>query len=159
MAMIKCEECGQEYSDKADKCTRCGCPNPAFERDIVRLVPKGKWSTGRLVIGILSLVLFVLVAVQSCAAGVGNALQNQSSASGAMGFFLAFMMLIAGIIAICTRNSRSKIVTMLPTVFYWIGSLVTVGNSGIYKDLPIWGGLAFIFGLVFVFAGIKTKKN
>ena len=26
--LIRCEECGKEYSDKADKCPHCGCPNP-----------------------------------------------------------------------------------------------------------------------------------
>ena len=26
MAMIKCKECGYEYSDKADSCPKCGCP-------------------------------------------------------------------------------------------------------------------------------------
>lgn len=159
MAMIKCEDCGKEYSDKADKCPNCGCPNPAFEREVVHLVRKGKWSTGRLVIGILSIVLFVLISFQSCAAGIGNAFESQASDSGSMGFVLAIMMLIAGIIAVCTRNSHSKGVTMLPTVFYWIGSLVAFGDAGIYKDLPIWGGLAFIFGLVFIYAGIKTTKN
>ena len=26
MAMIKCTECGKEYSDKASACPNCGCP-------------------------------------------------------------------------------------------------------------------------------------
>lgn len=26
MALIKCEDCGKEISDKADKCIHCGCP-------------------------------------------------------------------------------------------------------------------------------------
>lgn len=26
MALIKCNECGKEISDKADKCPNCGCP-------------------------------------------------------------------------------------------------------------------------------------
>ena len=26
--LIRCDECGKEYSDKADKCPHCGCPNP-----------------------------------------------------------------------------------------------------------------------------------
>jgi uncharacterized membrane protein YvbJ len=26
MAMIYCNECGKEISDKADKCPHCGCP-------------------------------------------------------------------------------------------------------------------------------------
>ena len=162
MAMIKWEECGRDYSDKADKCPNCGCPNPNIdesEREVVYSTKKGKWSSGRLVIGIISIILFVLISFQSCAAGLGNALQNDNSGSGTMGVFLAFMMLIAGIIAICTKNSRSKVTTMIPTIFYWIGSLVGLGNVGIYKDLAVWATLSFIFGLVFVIAGVKTKKQ
>ena len=26
MALIKCEDCGKEISDKSDKCIHCGCP-------------------------------------------------------------------------------------------------------------------------------------
>ncbi len=28
MALITCQECGKEFSDKADKCPNCGCPLP-----------------------------------------------------------------------------------------------------------------------------------
>jgi len=27
MALIKCSDCGNEYSDRADICPKCGCPN------------------------------------------------------------------------------------------------------------------------------------
>ena len=32
MAMIKCEECGHEISDKADACIHCGCPSAAAQQ-------------------------------------------------------------------------------------------------------------------------------
>lgn len=28
MSLIKCEECGKEYSEFAEKCPNCGCPSP-----------------------------------------------------------------------------------------------------------------------------------
>lgn len=31
MAMIRCPECGQEISDKAEKCIHCGCPLNAMD--------------------------------------------------------------------------------------------------------------------------------
>ena len=37
-------------------------------------------KTAKLVIGIISMVLFVLVAFQSCAAGLGNALADNGEA-------------------------------------------------------------------------------
>lgn len=30
MALIKCPECGQQISDKADKCPHCGLPSAYF---------------------------------------------------------------------------------------------------------------------------------
>ena len=51
------------------------------------------------VIGIISIVLFFIVGFQSCAAGLGNAIQNNNEASGSAGIILAFFMLIAGIIS------------------------------------------------------------
>ena len=53
-------------------------------------------KTAKLVIGIISMVLFVLVAFQSCAAGLGNALADNGEVSGTSGMLLAFCMLIAG---------------------------------------------------------------
>ena len=61
-------------------------------------------KTGKLVIGILSIVLFLLVALQSCAAGLGNTLADNGEVSGSAGFLLALGLLVAGIINICTRK-------------------------------------------------------
>lgn len=119
---------------------------------------KGYWSAGRLTIGIISIVLFVLVAFQSCAAGMSNALQENNATSGTSGLMLAFCLLIAGIVGICTRNSESKVGPIITCVFYWIGALLTIGTGGTYGDLPIWGCLSFIFGIVFVIAAVKTGK-
>ena len=58
-------------------------------------------KTAKLVIGIISMVLFVLVAFQSCAAGLGNALADNGEVSGTSGMLLAFCMLIAGIVGVC----------------------------------------------------------
>lgn len=161
MAMITCNECGKEYSDKAEKCPNCACPNPSFmaQPNVINVVKEnGYWSTGRLTIGIISIILFFLVSFQSCAAGLSNAMQNNSASSGTSGVFLAFCLLIAGIVGICTRNSKSKIGPIVSCVFYWLGSLLTVGTGSTYGDLPIWGGLSFIFGIIFVVSAIKTKK-
>lgn len=49
-------------------------------------------KTAKLVIGIISMVLFVLVAFQSCAAGLGNALADNGEVSGTSGMLLAFCM-------------------------------------------------------------------
>ena len=43
MALIKCEECGKEFSDKADICPNCGCPNSQKSKvNVVIEKEKGK---------------------------------------------------------------------------------------------------------------------
>ena len=34
MALIKCPECGKEFSDKAPACIHCGCPTPEASKDM-----------------------------------------------------------------------------------------------------------------------------
>ena len=125
-----------------------GAPSPAF-----------RFKTGRLVVGIISIVPFVLVSFQSCAAGISNTLSANGATSGTSGFILAVFMLTAGIVGICTKNTTSKVGPIVCTVFYWLGSLVTIGTGSTYGDLPIWGGLSFIFGLIFLFSILPIDIN
>lgn len=152
MAMINCSDCGNQYSDKAESCPKCGCPNPYFKKRTA------VWSAGRLIIGLASVLLSAGIMLQSCFAGLGNALSENGAVSGSQGMIMAFCMILGGLFAAITRNSMSRIVTMLPALFYWFGALMTVGSGSTYGDLPIWGDISFIFGLVYVIAGIKTKK-
>lgn len=57
-------------------------------------------KTSKLVVGIISIVLCFLVVLQSCAAGLGNALENNGEIGGTAGLILALSLLIAGIVAI-----------------------------------------------------------
>ena len=70
----------------------------------------------KLVSGILSIILFVFVSFQSCAAGVSNALEANGEASGSAGIIVAILMLAGGIVSIATRKSLGKGGTI------WIGS-------------------------------------
>ena len=42
MALIKCEDCGKEFSDKASACPNCGCPyknkKTEEEKEIIKSV-------------------------------------------------------------------------------------------------------------------------
>lgn len=163
-----CSKCGNEVNGNVKFCPKCGNPiqdtsnmqNSTVTNDntqkIVYVKHKGFWSTGRLTIGIVSIVLFVLISFQSCAAGLGNALMENGASSGSQGMITALSYLIAGIVGIVTRNSVSKGGVIATAIIYWIGALFTIGSGATYSDLPIWGILAVIFGLVFMFAAIKT---
>ena len=161
MALITCPECGKEVSDKAEKCPNCGNPLTTNNAKVTAevITQKGFWSSGRLTIGIISILLFVLVSFQSCAVGFGNALEQNKNTTGTNGIGFALFVLIAGIVGICTRNSKGRVGTVITTVLYWLASVLTVDTGNSYGDLPIWGALSFAFGIVFLISAIKTKKE
>lgn len=163
MALIKCPECGKEISSSAASCPNCGHPIVSQTHvDVSVTTPekyRGPLSGARLAIGIISIILFVFVMFQSCAAGVSNTLQENGSVSGSQGVLTAICLLVAGIVGICTRNSRSKAGSIITTIFYLLGALMTVGSGETYGDLPIWGAVCLIFSVVFLISAIKTKKK
>ena len=65
-------------------------------------------KTWKLVSGILSCILFVVVAFQSCAAGMVNAIEDNGEVSGSAGIIVAILMLTGGIVSIATRKSKKK---------------------------------------------------
>ena len=63
-------------------------------------------KTAKTIIGIISIFLFIFITFQSCAIGIQNIWSKNGSISGRTSFWLAVLMLIAGIIGIATRSSR-----------------------------------------------------
>lgn len=114
-------------------------------------------KTAKLIIGIVSMVLFLVIAFQSCAAGIGNALEENGETSGSAGFFVAIIMLIAGIVGVCTRKSVGG--GFVAAVFYAIAGLIGITNYGSFGDLMIWSVVSLIFAAVFVIGSIMTKRN
>ena len=112
----------------------------------------------RLIIGILSLVLCLVVVFQSCATGVVNGIeQNTSDTSAGGGIILAFVFLIAGITAIVTREK--KVGTIIAGVIYLLGGLIGLGKKGTFGDLQVWSVLSLIFAALFVFSALFIKKK
>ena len=114
-------------------------------------------KTTRLILGIITIVLFVIILFQSCAAGIVNTVGKSSDAGGSAGIFVAFLSLIAGIIAVAARSSAGG--SMTAGAFYMITAITGISNSNVYKDLSVWGGLYFIFSLFFIISGVKQRKN
>lgn len=118
------------------------------------------WSTGRLVFGLFAIVLFVLIAFQSCAAGLSNALEENDSFSGSSGLFLAVFMLIGGITGIATRNSEKKGGPIAAGIIFIVGALLgaTSWNSD-YGDLKIWTIVSLLFAVFYILCAIKAKRR
>ena len=114
-------------------------------------------KTARLVLGIISIVLFGLIIFQSCAAGLGNAMAENGESSGSAGIILAVFMLVAGIVGIAARKSFGGAITA--AVFYIFGAVIAIPMSGSFADLKIWGVLSAVFGAVFLITAIVQKKK
>ena len=112
-------------------------------------------KTTKLVVGIISIVLCFLVGLQSCAAGLGNALESNGEIGGTAGLILAISLLIAGIVAICTRNGGKG--GYVSTTFYVLAGLIGLLCAGSYSDLNIWSVVSLIFGGICAIATRKQK--
>lgn len=108
------------------------------------------------VIGIISIVLFIVVGFQSCAAGLGNAIQNNGEASGSAGIMLAFFMLISGIILLCSKDHKGMVITSI--VLYVLAFIIGIANVGHFADLKIWSILNLIFAGLTGFHLFKSKE-
>ena len=116
-------------------------------------------KTWKLVAGILSLVLFVLVAFQSCAAGMANALAENGEVSGSAGLIVAIMMLTGGIVSIATRKSPGKGGNIALIVLFGIAALIGFSYYGSFPDLAVWSGWCLINAVIAVIAIITNKKK
>ena len=115
-------------------------------------------KTWKLVSGILSIIMFFMVAFQSCAAGISNALEENGEVSGSAGVIVAVMMLAGGIVSIATRKG-GKGGNIALIVLYGIGALMGFMLAGGYSDLKIWAAWCLICAVLAIVALVKTKKE
>ena len=116
-------------------------------------------KTWKLVSGILSMILFVLVAVQSCAAGMVNALEDNGGTSGTMGIFVGILLLSGGIVSVATRKSQGKGGNIALVILFGLAALIGFAGYGNYGDLVIWAFWCLINAILAVVAIIKNKKD
>lgn len=109
----------------------------------------------KLVIGICSLVLSIVIIFQSCTAGVANVLASTNSSSGSMGAFLGFSWIVAGIISIAAKKSIGGSYTAAG--FYLLAGIVGMTDIGIFADLLIWSILSLAFGGICLLSAVFRK--
>ena len=114
-------------------------------------------KTWKLVSGILSIVAFFMVAFQSCAAGIGNAMAENGEASGSAGIIVAIMILSGGIVSIATRKG-GKGGNIALIVLFGIGALFGYVLAGSFSDLNIWATWCLINVVLAIVSLIKCKN-
>ena len=98
----------------------------------------------KLIAGILSIVFFVFVTFQSCAAGLANTLSDNGEISGTAGVVVAFFLLAGGIVSIVSRKSTGKGGNIALIVLFGLAALIGFANYGSYSDLAVWSGWCLI---------------
>ncbi len=113
----------------------------------------------KLVSGILSIVLSVFVLMQSCTAGLLESMASSDSAGGALGFLVAVLMLVGGIVSIVTRAS-GRGGNIAVAVLFALGTLFgVIGYSSFpaYEDLIIWAIWCAICAVLGVLAAVRKR--
>lgn len=110
----------------------------------------------RLVIGIISIVLSVVISIQSFASGIVNIFENPDGIDGTAGLLLSILMLAAGIISIAARKTRGGIITAAS--FYMLGAVIASIDVKVFTDLAIWSYVAMVFTVLLIIS-LALKKD
>ncbi|MCH5257412.1 MAG: hypothetical protein J1D87_08950 [Lachnospiraceae bacterium] len=111
----------------------------------------------KLVAGILSIILFFIVELQSCAAGVVNAVESNGGSSGSVGMLVGILLLAGGIVSIATRKA-GKGGNIALIIIFGLAALMGFAGHGNYSDLVIWSFWALINVVLAVIALIKNNN-
>jgi len=115
-------------------------------------------KTLRLVIGIISMGLILIILFQSCAAGMLNIFEGSGETSGFAGLLVSVFLLIAGSVGVSTyKKAGGGAITSI--LLYAIAGLIGVTNYGSFADLQIWGILSFIFAVLYLLSIFVDKMK
>lgn len=114
-------------------------------------------KTWKPIAGILSMILFIIIEIQSCAAGAVNALESNGGTSGSVGFLCGLLILAGGIVSVATRKSEGKGGDIALIVIFGLAALLGFAGYGNYSDLVIWSVWALLNAILALVDMIKNK--
>lgn len=109
----------------------------------------------RLIIGIVTIMLFVFVVFQSCGA---YATVKSSNGIGNIGIMISFVALIAALICINTRDAYTYSGAFISAVFYALAGFLGLFNFTNHKIVFVYGFMFIMFSIFSVLIGIKQKN-
>lgn len=116
-------------------------------------------KTTKLVAGIMEIVLSAFIVFQSMATGFVNAVEENGSASGSMGIFVALAYLITGIVYLSSKKSKKLTADSINMVILVLVGVIALMDTGIYADLLIWAWLGIIIGAGFFIWHLVVNKK
>ena len=173
MANVKCPKCQNlisgVQSGQLIKCPKCGYAMKMADSTSEQTSSANSFSgnskkrktaplaTWKLVSGILSMILFIVVSFQSCAAGAYNALSNNGESSGSGGIILAILMLSGGIVSVATRKSERNGGNIALIVLFGLASFFGFVLAGSFTDLNIWAFWCLVNAVLAIVALVKNR--
>lgn len=107
-------------------------------------------------IGFSSLLLTIVVFLQSCAASTAKIAESDQAKSGSVGMLVAIIILVAGIEALNSRNSKGK--TIFSAILYTIAGILALTARSVYGYLVLWGIVSLVFAFVFFYSYHTYRK-
>ena len=106
---------------------------------------------------LVSIILFFIVSLQSCAAGLSNTIEANGEVGGSAGIIVAIMLLSGGIVSIATRKG-GKGGNIALIILFGLGALFGFTLAGSYSDLIIWSVWCLICAVLALISLIKAKN-
>lgn len=111
----------------------------------------------KLVAGIISIVLSMFVLFQSCAAGLGNAIEGNNEVGGSAGVIVAVLLLAGGIASIAVRRgSRGGNIALV--AMFTLAAVVGFVLAGSYTDLRVWAAWCLVNAMLAVISLIGSSQ-
>lgn len=109
----------------------------------------------RIASGIISLVLGVMIFLQSCTISIGGDIfgDKASSSSGSIGLLVAFLLFLAGAFAF-TLPKVAMIFSTIAALFAFLN-----GATSDFSDMTVWGVIALVIAVLNFFAGRSQKPR
>lgn len=119
-------------------------------------------SVWKLVSGILSMILSVIVLLQSCAVGLASSLARSDDLAGSYGLIVSILILAGGIVNVATSRSLGKGGSIASMILFSLGAMSALKGFSykVYGDLIVWGAWCVICGiLALVDVCVSPKKS
>lgn len=113
----------------------------------------------KLVAGIFSILFFFVIELQSCAAGVVNAIEDNGGSSGSVGLICGILILAGGIVSIVVRKSTGKGGNIALIIIFGLAALFGFTGYGNYSDLVIWSFWALLNAVLALVSIIKNRND
>ena len=148
MALIKCPECGKQYSDKAKACPNCGYHTKKSSAPIAMTIT-----------GVMSTVIAILCLNQSTLVSRLSAIAESSDLGGIAGIIMAVLLIFTGVLAICIREIDSEWGPLICMAICLGAAYIGAVLNTAYKDILAWSLFIMIFSFIYLGIGIFIKTN